>query len=308
MGGVSVTPLSQTILQQYQVRKTKKQKDAFIQLMKSHFPKLTVQEGGFPKCRNLIVGDIDSAKIILSAHYDTCAQLLLPNFITPKSPLLSILYSVLLVAPLVLIVILLNTLLNHITSNYWVHYWLSLAAYLGLMLLLVAGPANKHTANDNTSGVIALCELLQVLTPETRNKVAFVFFDHEETGLVGSSLLRSKHKDLAKGKLLINLDCISDGDHILVSATKAARKEYSDALKNAFQPTDNKSILFTKAERTYYPSDQVGFKKSVAIAALKKKRFIGYYMDRIHTSRDVMFDKENIKLVCSCIHRLLEKL
>ncbi len=303
-----MTSLSQTILDRYQVRKTKRQKSEFIILMQQHFPELVVQEGGFPKCRNLIVGDVETAKVILTAHYDTCAQLPFPNFIAPKKPLLSILYSILLVIPIVIVAFFVNFLLNYITTDYWVHYWCTICIYFLLLLLLVGGPANKYTANDNTSGVTALCELSQTLTPELRQKAAFVFFDHEESGLIGSSYFRSKYKGVMKDKLLINLDCISDGNHILVSASKAARNIYGDAIKNAFSPTDTKSILFTKAEKTYYPSDQLGFKNSVAIAALKKKPVIGYYMDRIHTSKDTVFDKENIKLTCSSILNLIKAL
>ena len=303
-----MTSLSQRILENYQVRKTAKQKSAFIQLMQQHFPDLRVEEGGFPKCRNLIVGDVDNAQMILTAHYDTCAKLPFPNFIMPKNPLVSILYSVLLVIPLVAAIYLVNILLSLITADFWVHYLVSLIAYIALFLLMIAGPANKHTANDNTSGVIVLCELLQLLTPELRSKVAFVFFDHEETGLIGSSHFRSKHKNLAKERLLLNFDCVSDGDYLLVSATNAARTNYGTLLKDAFLPAEGKSVLFTKAEHTYYPSDQVGYKTSVAIAALKRKRFLGYYMDRIHTSQDTVFDKENIKFICDSVLRLIKTL
>lgn len=303
-----MTPLSQKILEAYQVRKTAKQKDAFIGLMREHFPELTVQEGGFPKCRNIIIGDIESAKVVLTAHYDTCARLPFPNFITPKNPLLSIGYSLLLVLPIVAVAFLFSWLLSFITLDYWVHYWLSMAIYFCFAFLLIAGPANKHTANDNTSDVITLCELLGVLTQPERSKAAFVFFDHEETGLIGSSLFRSKYKKQMKNKLLINFDCVSDGDHILICANKAARKDFGPVLKEVFQPTDNKAILFTKAEKTYYPSDQLGFKKSVAVAALKRKRFIGYYMDKIHTHKDTVFDKQNIKLLCTGILAFLKEL
>ncbi len=303
-----MTPLSQQILDNFQVRKTAKQKHAFISLMQQHFPDTKIQEGGFPKSRNLIIGDLENAKVILCAHYDTCAQLPFPNFITPKNPLFSILYSIILVVPIFIAVFFLNLVLNLLTDNYWIHYWLSLAACFGLLLLMMAGPANKHTSNDNTSGVIALCELLQVLTPNLRNKAAFVFFDNEEIGLVGSSYFRSQYKQLAKEKLIINLDCVSDGDNILVSASKQARDEFSALLKSSFLPDEGKEILFANAEKTYYPSDQVGFKKAVAIAALKHKWYIGYYMDRIHTARDTVFDKANIKLLCECIQRLISKL
>lgn len=301
-----MTSLSRTILEQYQVRKTAKQKHAFIQLLQGYFPELVVQTGGFPKCRNLIVGDIENAKVVFCAHYDTCAQLPFPNFIAPKNPFLSILYSLLIVIPIYVVVHLLNLAFGLLTLDFWAHYWFSLAAVLAFLLLMLAGPANKHTANDNTSGVIVLCELLQVLSSQERAKAAFVFFDHEETGLIGSSLFRSKYKKQMANKLLINFDCVSDGDHILVCASKAAQKDYSSLLKTAFQPTDEKSILFTKAQKTYYPSDQAGFKQSVAIAALKHKRFIGYYMDKIHTKKDTVFDKANIKLICDSVLRLLK--
>lgn len=303
-----MTPLSLTILEHYQVRKTKKQKAAFIDLLRQHFPQLQIQEGGFPRCRNIIIGDIENAKMVLTAHYDTCAQLPFPNFITPKNPLLSILYSVLLVVPIFIGVFLLNLLLNLVSADYWIHYWVSLAAYFGFFLLLVAGPANPHTVNDNTSGVITVCELLTVLTEEERSNAAFVFFDHEETGLIGSSLFRSKYKKEMQNKLLINFDCVSDGDHLLVCANKGARQNHAELLKEAFLPTETKSILFTKAEKTYYPSDQMGFKKAVAVAALKHNRFLGYYMDRIHTPKDTVMDKENIKLLCESIHRFLKSL
>ena len=305
---VVLTPLSRKILEQYQVRKTKKQKNAFISLIQQHFPEVSIQEGGFPRCKNLIIGNIESAKVIVSAHYDTCAQLPIPNFITPTNPMLSILYSVLIYIPVFLAVYILNILLGIYIDSFWVHYFVSLSAILALLLLLVIGPPNKHTANDNTSGVIALCELLEVLPKEERSNAAFIFFDHEETGLIGSAYFRSKYKKQLKDRLLINLDCISDGDYILISANKSARKLYGELLKKAFAPTESKSILFTKSERTYYPSDQIGFPCSIAVAALKKKRFIEYYMDRIHTSRDTILDTENIQLICQSIHKFLKQI
>ena len=303
-----MTALSRKILDEYQVRKTKKQKTAFIDLMKANFPEITVQEGGFPKCRNLIAGDVEKAKVILTAHYDTCAQLPVPNFITPKNFLFTALYSILIIVPVVLAIFLVNMLLDRFTGDFTTHYAASLVVYLAFMLVLLAGPANKHTANDNTSGVIVLCELMQTLSSQQQEQVAFVFFDHEETGLLGSTLFHKRFKKIMDEKLLINFDCVSDGDHMMVSATKAARADYGDSLKAAFLPTEEKSILFTRSERTYYPSDQVGFKKAVAVASLKHKRFLGYYMDRIHTSKDTQFDTLNITLLCDSILRFLKSL
>ena len=287
-------------------KKTTKQKRAFIDLLLEHYPQLQVEEGGFIKCRNIVIGDPETADIILSAHYDTCSALPLPNFITPKQPVLTILYSLLLVIPLFAIMLLVNWALGQISNYVWLNCFLAIAVYFGLLALMILGPANKHTANDNTSGVITLCELLERLPKEKRSKLAFVFFDHEETGLLGSAYFRKKHKAVAKGKLLINFDCVSDGDHILLAATKTAQEVYGKQIANAFVGSGEKNILIEQLEKIYYPSDHSGFSVAVAVAALKKAKFVGYYMDRIHTSRDTVFDEKNIDLLCNCVQSFLE--
>ena len=44
--------------------------------------------------------------------------------------------------------------------------------YAGTMML--AGPANRHTANDNTSGTITVTRILESLEPEFRKNVCAV--------------------------------------------------------------------------------------------------------------------------------------
>ena len=143
-----MTELSHKILDAYQVRKTKKQKQAFITLLQQHIPNLQVQKMGFPKSRNLVIGDPTTAKVLLTAHYDTCAQLPFPNFITPKRPLISILYSFLVIIPWLVVIFLLNLLLSHFVTDYLLHYWVSLVCYGLLMWMMLSGPACKHTACD----------------------------------------------------------------------------------------------------------------------------------------------------------------
>ena len=90
-----MTSFSQLLLSDWQVRKTKKQKLAFIRLMQSHFPALRVEESKIIHNRNLVAEDWETAEFILSAHYDTCAALPFPNFSMPKNVLITVLYSVL---------------------------------------------------------------------------------------------------------------------------------------------------------------------------------------------------------------------
>ena len=303
-----MTALSRQILKEYQIRKTRKQKDAFIELLQKHFPELTIEQSSIIKSRNLIIGDPEKAAVLLSAHYDTCAQLPIPNFIAPKNPFLSILYSLLIILPMTAILFLFNFLLNLLTADFWIHYCLTLAAYFGFFWLILAGPANRHNANDNTSGVIVLCELLERLTPEQRSKVAFIFFDNEESGLLGSSFFRGKHKETAKSKLLINFDCVADGEHFLFSLTKTARSRYVSQLAGSLSPLSGKQFMIEKAERIYYPSDQVGFDCSITVAALKHHKLLGYYMDRIHTCRDIIFQQENIDCLCTATQNFINDL
>lgn len=292
-----MTELSKTIFDQYQVRKTRKQKDRFITLMKSHFPELIVQEGGFPKNKNLILGDVKTAKVVLTAHYDTCARLPFPNLITPKNFLIYLIYSILIIIPYILVGLGLNFIIAMITENLMINYILSLIFYVAVLYLLFAGPANKRTANDNTSGVITLCEIYQAMTPEQRAKTAVVFFDNEELGILGSGYFRSIYKKEMKDKLLINYDCVSDGDHIMIGVSKKARMKYWEIFAESFTNTETKNVLIEKAERLLYPSDQSNFKCTAAVAALNKNKILGYYMSRIHTGRDTVFDENNITLL-----------
>lgn len=290
-----MTQLSQEIFESYQVRKTKKQKQDFTAFLQTHIPELHVQETGFPKCRNLIIGDPSTAKLILTAHYDTCAQLPFPNFITPKKTVLSILYSFVIAIPFLLIIFLFNYLLNLLYLNYWLHSAVSLVAYAALICLVFFGPANKTTANDNTSGVITLLEIYQSLSAQQKADVCFVFFDNEEKGLLGSSLFRKKYKNQVKDKLLINFDCVSDGDHFLLGVSKSASQKYQSILSSVYTRTNTKHVLLEDLKKIYYPSDQAGFPVAIAVAALNYKKPFGYYMDKIHTKRDTVFQEENIQ-------------
>ena len=303
-----MTELSQTILREYQVRKTKKQKDRFIRLLQAYFPQLQIESTRFPKSRNLIIGNLDTAKVLLSAHYDTCARLPFPNFITPKKPLISILYSLLIVLPAIALIFVFSTILGFFVKDFWVAYIITLLMYGVIIWLMMAGPANKHNANDNTSGVITLLEIYDQLSDEAKEQVAFVFFDNEEKGVMGSGQFRHKHKNRIKDLLLINFDCVSDGDHFLFGVSKKANAKYHVGLARSYSSTDTKHVMLERLNKVYYPSDQAGFPVAVSVAALKYKKFPGYYMDRIHTKKDIVFDERNIAYLAQRTVQFVESL
>ncbi len=294
-----MTQLSKDILSFWQVRKTKAQKTAFIDMMRQRFPEMQVHSSSFPNSRNLILGDLSSARVIYTAHYDTCARLPFPNFITPKNMLLYLGYQVLIILPFLTIMFFVNWALRALGANAAVSIWVGyLAMMIAMFFILMGGPANKHTANDNTSGVITLVELYCAMTPQQRAKAAFVFFDNEENGLLGSSALKAAYKKQGiNSKLLVNFDCVSDGDYLMLVLKKKADKAYRGLFAQSFQPEGNKQILLETEKSAFYPSDQKLFDYGVGVAALNKGKRIGYYMDKIHTSKDTVFDERNIDLL-----------
>ena len=303
-----MTAISETILKDYMVRKTKEQKTRFIDCMKSVFPDMVVEED--KNNRNLVLGDVSSAKVLLTAHYDTCVKMPFPNFITPTNFWVYLGYQILIVIPFVVLMFLVRGVVLAITQAEHLSLLAGYFAMLGaLYYLMIGGPANPWTANDNTSGVVTLVELYHAMPQSVKDQVAFVFFDNEESGLLGSGAFAKKHKkEELKQKLVLNFDCVSDGDHFLFVMNKPAMKQYADAFRNAFPETAEKAVYVESAAKAFYPSDQSNFPVNAAVAALNKHKRWGLYMDKIHTPEDRYFDTRNIEFLRDGTIRLLGEL
>ncbi len=299
--------LSLDILQNWQVRKSRAQKSAFIEMLQHSIPGLRVEEGGFPRCRNLVLGDPETAKLVFTAHYDTCARLPFPNIVTPKNLLLYLAYNLLIAIPFVGLMGVLTWLLAPRMGAGGVFLGM-LGGFAAMLYVFLLGPANPHTVNDNTSGVLTLVELIAGLTEEERAQCAVVFFDHEESGLLGSGCFASKHRKAMKNKLLVNFDCVSDGDHFLFVQSRRARRRYEAALREAFPDVPGKTLHFESTFSAFYPSDQANFPVGVGVAALRKKRAAGLYLSRIHTPKDTVLQEENIAFFAEGARRLIRLL
>lgn len=312
-----MTEIARDVFAQHEIRKTKRQKTAFIQYVSS----VADAEGygcrvekGYLGARNIVVGNPDTAKVVYTAHYDTCAKMFLPNFITPKNIWLYLLYQLGLYVVLSVIPTLLCFGSEIILALFSCPADIAVPVAWGLVLLsvsvevylMMAGPANQHTANDNTSGVITLLSAMKSMPPDLRDKVAFVFFDLEETGLWGSAGFASKHPTLRKSTLLVNFDCVSDGTHFLFVTGKGSIP-YESHLKAAF-PCTEKYTAEVASKGVIYPSDQANFLRGVGVAALKKTKRGTLYMDRIHTCKDVIYDEENIAYLSEGAVRLAQRL
>ena len=300
-----MTATTKEIFEKYEIRKTKKQRKGFRKWLLSYVGSqgYSVKEESASKgATNVIVGNPAEADVIYTAHYDTCAVMPLPNFITPKCIPIYILYQLFITAvffavPITVMFILAPVVLRATGSNaiYLAMLIGGYALLIGILMLMRYGPANKHTANDNTSGVTLLIDIMTDMPTEMRHKVAYIFFDAEEIGMIGSRSYRKAHQKIASTKPVINFDCVSEGKSILFAVKKSARS-LAPKLEEAFTPCGGYTVdIATKG--VFYPSDQISFRLGVGVSALRKTKRGLLYMNRIHTPRDTVYDEENIEFL-----------
>ena len=311
-GGVCMIQKPMDVLEFHEVRKTKQQKTEFLLAAMSYAQSQRysskIEEGSFG-CRNLVIGDPRRAKILLTAHYDTPARMWLPNFITPKCLPVYILYQLLLIAIGVGLGILAGNFVFFLTNMLPLSKILGYVVGLGLYLSLMLGPANRHNANDNTSGVVTVLEILRSMPDNQRQKVAFVLFDLEEAGLLGSAVYRKAHPESAR-QLVINLDCVGEGDEIYLIPNKAiaANERLLDKLTHMCGRWGSKALYVHQKGLFFYPSDQMLFPKSMAVAAFRHHKFFGPYLGKIHTGKDTQLDVTNVNILRAAVISLIAAL
>lgn len=287
------------VLKRFPVRKNKRQKQAFREAVQDYVQKLgysSREETGSFGCRNLVIGDPERAKYLVTAHYDTCARMVVPNFITPCNVTVYILYQIFLLLGLMAVSIATGILIGF--------FWKPIGGIVGavvywiLLALMIFGPANPNNANDNTSGVVTLLEIARTMPENQRHKVCFVLFDLEEAGLIGSASYRKAHVQSTNRQLVLNLDCVGDGNELRMFPTKALRKDRVrlTSLYKACGYFGKKSLLVQETGKFLYPSDQMHFPYGVGVCALRKRKKT-LWMSRIHTKKDTILEQTNVNIL-----------
>ena len=150
-------------------------------------------------------------------------------------------------------------------------------------------------------------DLLTALSEDKKGEVAFVLFDLEEAGLLGSSGFAKKHRKEIKDTPLINFDCVSDGENIIFALNRKA-KGLKEQLENAYI-SDVKFNVEVCQKGIFYPSDQMNVPMGVGVAALKKsKKFGVLYMDKIHTKKDTVYQQDNIDFLVKGSLRFIDSI
>lgn len=289
------------ILKEFPVRKSKAQKQAFRDAVEHYAQGLgyeTKVEKGSLGARNLVIGDPEKASYLITAHYDTCARMPVPNLITPCNFWSFLGYQLFVGIMMLIPVGLVSGIVGYFTKSPEAGVLVGYALLLFMLWLMLAGPANKSNVNDNSSGVITVLEIAKTLQEKEREKVCFVLFDLEELGLIGSASYRSAHKKQTNEQIVLNLDCVSDGDHLMMFPTGKLKKnkEKLSSLYRACGYFGKKSLVVREKGFRVYPSDQTNFPYAVGICALRPSKF-GLYLGRIHTPKDTVMDETNINIL-----------
>lgn len=301
------TPMD--VVKNYPVRKSKKQKQAFrsdvAQWLQNLGYPVCEEEGSFHSC-NLVIGDPQRARYLVTAHYDTCARLPFPNLITPCNFWTFLLYQIFICLMLMLPALAVGGLVGYLLHSFDIGYFLFVVLLWAAIVLMLIGPANSSNVNDNTSGVVTLLEIARSIPELHRKNVCFVLFDLEEAGLIGSASYKKKHKREIPNQLVLNLDCVGEGDDIYFFPTAKLKKskERLAPLQKLAGGYGKKSIAVRTKGFSIYPSDQSNFPYGVGICALKRG-WAGLYLSRIHTPRDTVLDETNVNILRAALTTLI---
>ena len=290
------------------IRRSKVQKAEFFNYVSNEFEQGVVKKDVLEKeHENIVIGDIESASVIITAHYDTPATSLVPNLMMPANKLLTYAYHI--GYPLVLALLslalafgignLANLDILYVLIIYLIIFY---AAFFGATRLIT----NKNNVNDNTSGVATL---LSIAKQTNSKKIAFVLFDNEEKGLLGSKAMNKKYKELLKNKLVVNFDCVANGKEILFIVKNGAENcmEY-ELLRKSFASKDGFNIHFLPFKKCVSNSDYKSFECGVGVSAYTKGKFIKFFTGKIHTNNDTVGDEANIEYLTNAMLEFINAL
>ncbi len=170
-----MTEAAKTVLTSYEVRKTKRQKEAFRAFLCRELGKLgyepRVESGrSLVTSHNVVAGDPEKARGPSHRPLRHLCRPPLPQLYHPPEPPVFLLYQLAVAAVIFILAIAVEVaLIMAFDPPLWAALLAMYAALAFCIWWMLAGKANRRTANDNTSGVIALLEMAAALPPEDRD-------------------------------------------------------------------------------------------------------------------------------------------
>ena len=300
-----------TLVEKFPIRRSKAQKEAFRAWAVEQAAQMgyQAQVETIKDHSNVVIGDPETAQAIFTAHYDTPAAFFLPNLMTPRNRVFFYLRQAGMILLLIAIGAAVGIPVGLLTASREIGFELGWLVYMVLVMSMIMGPANKHNVNDNTSGVAAVFETIARIPAEERSKAAFILFDNEEKGLLGSKAYAKAHPAVKENGFLVNLDCVGDGDHVLLISNKQAREAAAyTALTAGMEAQSGRELHLFPMETSKGSSDHKNFKTSSVIYACRTAKIVGFYCDKIHTSRDTVCEQVNLDFIAGGLSEFVGKL
>ena len=303
---------AKSLFTNHETRMYRKEKDTFLAHCQNEFRQLGYDDVVIKEDRNmfgmtsknLVVGPVD-ADILITAHYDTPSK---TGFLLMFTPLLgAVLGNILFMFIIMFLPQVLNVSVAIASDTPWVSY---LTSALALMILVSFFLKNRHNHNDNTSGVVGVYQIAQLVAknPELKARCAFILFDHEEVmpGLLGSKAFakwrRENHPDKINGTV-INLDCIGIGDKLEVM-TKKEHEIFHDIAK--FLQEEGFDVQKARGGLSGN-SDHASFPNGVSLLYKKRSLLGPTYIPKIHTRRDTTCDLDQVERLCEAVYRYIDR-
>ncbi|MCL2194948.1 MAG: M28 family peptidase [Oscillospiraceae bacterium] len=276
--------LAERLFAQHPTRMWKKEKAPFLQTCTEEFAKLGYQaqvmefSASGITSRNLVVGNPD-APLVFTAHYDTPGR---TGFLMLGSRLWGAVGSQ--------IALLAAVFLITVVIGFFNVPWLGLL--ITPLMLVPFFLKNKQNRNDNTSGVLAVFRMVELLADSPlRDNCAFVLFDHEEVGLLGSQGFARQHN---RGTV-INFDCVGTGDVLAVMARKKQQPLQAHMMQflqsRGEEPAKINSILLGS-------SDHAHFNNAVSLLYYQRSRLGPLALGNVHSRRDTVCELAKITRLC----------
>ena len=291
--------ISETYLRQK--RFSRKEKDAFLAFLEAELDKLGLIHHrtiipGMMKHVHLEAGSEDP-DVILLAHYDT--QTLVPFWVEWLIRLVGHTRTLLFLVTFYALT-LLYSLLGDTAAAQIVE-----AIFVGSIFQMLI--PNRHTMNDNTSGVIALLSIGSRLNldPALKGRVKLIFTDNEERMLSGSFALKRKWNREGfdyRNRKIISVDSVGRGNIPVISYN------LNSPLAHDLKETFTGSLSDTKAVNMWITpfSDAYGFSLGGAVNINMMEHSLipgGFFIRNIHSPFDTKISAGNIKMVADAVCR-----
>ncbi|MEG0314412.1 MAG: hypothetical protein RR646_04015 [Erysipelotrichaceae bacterium] len=302
---------------EYITRFTRKQKNIFINQLNKEFkpyniePSMLVTKKFIRTSNNIVYGNLKLAKLIVMVPYDTPQLILYPNYLyypldgsknQNKTVLATYIPAMILYTLLLAALTFLPTIFTSIQAQL-VLVVISSIVFIALMKSIIIGFSNKHNTNRNTASIIASLELLKSLNKDNLKKIAFVYTDQNTNKHLGAESLATELKNLNRNPAIINLNCISTGNNLLIGCIHDSEKLAKELLNCYHGTTDIKRISLSSSMSMLTPL--MYFKNIISISAGELDKDNNLYVKNTSSKKDNVMDEQLLQSVIDMIREYI---